>query len=114
MHDDTPRLRWKLAVIEELVKGKDRLIRSAVIRTSNGVTNRPIAKLYPMEITATTLKESVPEIEQDLVVPKDDECDEITGHSIVPTRKAARDEGSSTFIRLVSDPRRPPGGCRGD
>ena len=61
VHDDTPRLRWKLAVIEELVKGKDRLIRSAVIRTSNGVTNRPIAKLYPMEITATTLKESVPE-----------------------------------------------------
>ena len=42
-----------------------------------------------MEITATTLKESVPEIEQDLVVPKDDERDEITGHFIVSTRKAA-------------------------
>ena len=29
---------------------KDGLARSAVIRTSSGLTNRPIVKLYPLEI----------------------------------------------------------------
>ena len=62
VHDDTPRLHWKLAVIKEVVKGKDGLIRSAVIRTTNGVTNRPITKLYPMEITETVAPESTPQV----------------------------------------------------
>ena len=42
VHDDVPRVLWKLAVIKEVVKGEDGLIRSAVICTANGVTNRPI------------------------------------------------------------------------
>ena len=52
VHDDTPRIKWKLAVIEGLNKGSDGLIRSANIRTANGKTNRPIARLYPLEVTA--------------------------------------------------------------
>jgi transposase InsO family protein len=50
VHDDAPRLLWKLAVVEELVKGNDGLIRSAKIRTQNGLTNRAIVKLYPLEV----------------------------------------------------------------
>ncbi len=50
VHDDIPRLQWKLAVVEELVSGKDGLIRSAKIRTQNGFTNRAIVKLYPLEV----------------------------------------------------------------
>ena len=40
-----------MAVVEDLVTGNDGLSRSAVIRTKNGVTNRPITKLYPLELT---------------------------------------------------------------
>jgi len=53
IHDDVPRVQWKLAVIEGVNKGADGLIRSANVRTSTGRTNRPIARLYPLEVTAT-------------------------------------------------------------
>jgi len=39
-----------LAVVEELIKGMDGLIRAAKIRTNSGKTNRPIAKLFPLEV----------------------------------------------------------------
>ena len=51
VHDDGPRANWRLAVIENLVSGNDGLIRSADIRTSTGRTNRPIARLYPLEVS---------------------------------------------------------------
>ena len=52
IHDDGPRLKWHLAVVEELQRGNDELVRSAIIRTANGITNRPITKLYPLEVNA--------------------------------------------------------------
>ena len=52
VHDDTHRSTWKLAVIESLIKGGDGLVRAANIRTNTGCTNRPITKLYPLEISA--------------------------------------------------------------
>ena len=54
VHDDKPRLDWKLAVIEELLTGNDGLVRAANIRTRNYVTSRPISKLYPLEVSSTT------------------------------------------------------------
>ncbi|XP_071180616.1 uncharacterized protein [Mytilus edulis] len=53
VHNDTNRIMWKLAVVQDLVRGKDGLIRSAVIKTDTGITNRPIVKLYPLEIRST-------------------------------------------------------------
>ena len=50
MHDDTPRLQCRLAVMEELIKGLDGFVRAARIQTNSGKTNRPIAKLYFLEI----------------------------------------------------------------
>ena len=52
VHDESPRLTWKLAVVESLIEGGDGLIRAANIRTSTGHTNRPITKLYPLEVRA--------------------------------------------------------------
>ena len=52
IHDDTPWISWKLAVIEELLKGKDGLVRAANIRTTQGGTNRPIARLIPLEVSS--------------------------------------------------------------
>lgn len=50
IHDDCKRIEWKLAVVEKLLPGEDGAIRSAEIRTANGKTNRPINKLYPLEV----------------------------------------------------------------
>ena len=50
IHDNTPRIQWKLAIIEEINKGEDGFIRSANVKTSTGKTNRPITKLYPLEV----------------------------------------------------------------
>jgi len=52
VHDDTPRINWYLAVVGDTIVGEDGLVRSANIRTSTGKTNRPISKLYPLEVTA--------------------------------------------------------------
>ena len=41
-------MQWKLAV----VKGGDGLIRATDLRTNSGKTNRPIVRLYPLEVTA--------------------------------------------------------------
>ncbi|XP_053388629.1 uncharacterized protein LOC128551740 [Mercenaria mercenaria] len=50
IHDETPRTRWRLAVVQQLIPGKDGLFRSAVVKTSTGVTNRPLVKLFPLEV----------------------------------------------------------------
>ena len=50
VHDDVPRSRWQLAVIEELIEGLDGGITAAKIRTANGKTNRPVTKLFPLEV----------------------------------------------------------------
>ena len=52
VHDDTPRINWKLAVIEDLIAGNDRLARAANIRTAQGRTNIPISKLCPLEVSS--------------------------------------------------------------
>ena len=72
VQSDNPRVQWRMAVIESLIKGSDGLARAVNIRTSNGRTNRPITKLYPLEITATTKKAdpSAVETTDDAEIPK--------------------------------------------
>ena len=55
-----PRTRWHLAVIEELIEGLDGFTRAAKIRTKTGKTNRPIAKLYPFEVSAVNETTTTP------------------------------------------------------
>ena len=55
VHNEGPRSTWKLAVIENLIRGGDGLVRAAHIHTSTGYTNQPVTKLYPLEITTTTV-----------------------------------------------------------
>ena len=52
IHSDSSRLKWNLAVVESLIRGADKCVRAVNLRTCNGRTNRPITKLYPLEITA--------------------------------------------------------------
>ena len=51
IHDEGPRINWRLAVVRNLRMGGDGLVRAADIQTSTGRTNRPITKLYPLEVT---------------------------------------------------------------
>ena len=48
IHDECPRSQWKLGVEQELITGKNGLARAAHVRTTRGVTTRPIVKLYPL------------------------------------------------------------------
>ena len=45
VHDDTPRATWRMAVIQDLIVGGNGLVRAANIRTTTGITSRPITKL---------------------------------------------------------------------
>ena len=65
IHDDTPRMQWRLAMIEEVIRGLDGLVRAAKIRTSSGKTNRPLAKnhLRSMHQKGKELKEHLVPLE---------------------------------------------------
>ena len=55
VHNDTPRITWKLA---ELMKGNDELVCAAKIRTAQGRTNHPIARLIPLEVSSDVANSS--------------------------------------------------------
>ena len=54
IHDDKPRIQWKLGVVDELLTGNDGITRAVKLRTNSGYTNRLVVKLYPLEITNTS------------------------------------------------------------
>ena len=58
IYEDSPRIKWTLAVVEKLNVGGDGLARSAVIRTKNGLTSRPITKLYPLEVSLNSYNDN--------------------------------------------------------
>ena len=43
--------RATLAIVEELITGRDGLTHAAKIKTSQGRTNHPVAKLIPLEVS---------------------------------------------------------------
>ena len=51
-------------MIKGLIKGNDRYVRVAEVKTNSGRTNRPISKLYPLEIS-TDEDETVTELKND-------------------------------------------------
>ncbi|KAH3840487.1 hypothetical protein DPMN_113936 [Dreissena polymorpha] len=52
LHDECPLSQGKLEVEQELITARDGLARAAHVRTTRGVTTRPIVKLYPLEVTS--------------------------------------------------------------
>ena len=104
IYDEGPRLSWLLAVIEELITGNNGLVRAAIIRTSTGCTNRPIVKLYPLEITSV----------ETTVIPNSQPVDRNTEEGSAPTlvkrtlRIAAKRAKCrmSEWIQAIHAPRR--------
>ncbi len=56
IEDNLPRNRWKMGVVTELFTGRDGFVRGCKVRTLTSKTkrvthlNRPVNKLYPLEI----------------------------------------------------------------
>ena len=79
VHSDSgKRLNWPLAIVTELKMGKDGIVRSASIKTKHGLSNRPITKLYPLEVCSTMYDKDVTESQESS--PNDE----------VPVRKARK------------------------
>ena len=49
IHDEGPWIRWNLAVVAELITGRDGSVRAAKVKTKHGQSTRPIVNLYPIE-----------------------------------------------------------------
>ena len=100
IHDDSPRVNWRMAVIESLNKGRDGVVRSANIRTTTGRTNRPITRLYPLEVTA---EETSSDVQGD-TQPEQPQTD-VSAHR--PVREAAR-RGQQLMKQWTASLRAPP------
>ena len=103
VHDDIPRTTWKMAVIEDLIMGGGGLVRAATIQTSTGTTNKPITKLYPLELN--TADEVILGVKKGPKVELDDSVDsegEIIRAYRASTRKAT--DQVKEWVRILSGP----------
>ena len=48
--DDKNRGKWPLAIVEQLFPGPDGVTRAVQLKTKNGVLERPVQHLYPLEM----------------------------------------------------------------
>ena len=91
IHDEKHRILWKTGIVEDLIKGKDGLVRSAIIRTKTGTTSRPIVKLYPLEVcteSGSAEEESQPEDTEEAESQPEEET--ATRGRTLPHREAAQ------------------------
>ncbi len=45
------RNAWKLGIVSDLIKGKGNVVREAKVQTANGVLERAIQQIYPLELS---------------------------------------------------------------
>ena len=107
VHDDSPCVHWRLAVVEDLIHGGDGLVRAANIRTSTGRTNRPIIRLIPLEVSAPD-KDS----DTNRLSCSDSQTDVFEEVKLRPTRNSAKKarERLTQWADILSAP---SGGCHG-
>ena len=48
--DEKNRAQWKLGVVEDLITGRDGVVRGAKLRTPKSVMERAVQHLYPLEL----------------------------------------------------------------
>ena len=54
-----PRFQWPLGIIQQVYPGRDGRIRSAQVKTANGVLVRPIQRIHQLEI-CDRIRDSLP------------------------------------------------------
>ena len=50
-HEEKNRGLWKIGVVKILISGKDEVVRGAILKTGNGRKERPLQRLYPLELS---------------------------------------------------------------
>ena len=113
VHDDTPRLHWKLAIVDDLVEGNDGLVRSAHISTANYKTNRPITRLYPLEVVSNPNNNLTGESTEDSSTPvsmqQQSNTDVQSDGPVLPRpKRAAATRAMKTISEWTNTLRRPP------
>ena len=51
---------WKTGVVEKLIRGKDGVVRGAVLKTGNERREKPLQHLYPLELSSVSDKSAQP------------------------------------------------------
>ena len=74
-NDSTQRMFWKLAVVEELLPGKDGIVRAARVKVANADRNprlftRSVKHLFTLEVNANSGSEQHEECEQNACAPR--------------------------------------------
>ena len=106
VQDDGPRINWRLAVVEELIVGRDYSVRAAYIRTVNSRTNRPISKLCPLEVCSTeTQTDNTSEVSTDQLVPTDVESPAADATEVKLTRpqRAFKKKAEQQILTWIRD-----------
>ncbi len=49
--DEKDRNQWKLGIVEELLPGKDGVVRAVRLRAGRNQLERPVQHLYPLELS---------------------------------------------------------------
>ena len=49
--EERNRNKWKTGIVEELISGRDGIIRAAILRAGKGTLERAVQHLYPLELT---------------------------------------------------------------
>jgi hypothetical protein len=65
--DHTPRMQWDLGVVVEMFKGKDGVVRSAKLHTTNGPRVRAVQRLFDLEMINND--PNLPQVSQTKVPP---------------------------------------------
>ena len=61
--DKVPRMQWLMGVVKDLIKGRDGVVRSAIIRTSKGIRFRAVQRLHDLEVGPGGLENSKSKID---------------------------------------------------
>lgn len=59
--EEKNRAQWKLGVVEDLITGRDGVIRGAKLKTGKSRLERPIQHLYPLELSCDMPMQNPPE-----------------------------------------------------
>ncbi|XP_078364199.1 uncharacterized protein LOC144648546 [Oculina patagonica] len=51
--DNVSRGKWPLAIVQEVHPGRDKLVRTATVRTEKSVLRRPVQRLHKLEVEST-------------------------------------------------------------
>ena len=68
--DDRNRNKWKLGVVDQMIKGKDDVVRAVRLRAGKSFLKRPIQHLFPLELSCDLKPKKQLDVQAKEFVPK--------------------------------------------